>query len=399
MNPPYAEAANTQGNAGKTNVAKSAIGGSMDGMGYAARELFVQFLTRIQRELPGATVALFSTLKYVNAPNFERFREQWCAKYLSGFVVPSKAFDGLKGDFPIGFLVWDLGRRETLAEILIKALDEEGYPLGEKTFANVPNDRFLSGWLPRLKTTSENIPLKNAISPQTAHAKVTSWHEQAIGYMLANANDLQHASTLTALFSSVCSQGNGFYVTRDNLWKVAVVYAVRRLIKPTWLNDRDQFLQPTGELSDAFKSDCLIWMLFNGSNLSAGADGLEWNGRQWSLTNHFIPYTETEVGAPARFESDFMAQYIAKLNLSNEARAVLDAGRSLWRQFHATRFEKKIRDEFRLNRPDVGWYQIRRALEANAETEAVDLEPFKDAYADLSRKLRPLVFELGFLRA
>ena len=71
----------------------------------------------------------------------------------------------------------------------------------------------------------------------------------------------------------------------------------------------------------------------------------------------------------------------------------------LWRKFHATRFEKKIRDEFRLGRMDAGWYQIRRALEANAENEAVDFDPFKDAYAALSSKLRPQVFELGFLRA
>jgi hypothetical protein len=228
---------------------------------------------------------------------------------------------------------------------------------------------------------------------------VTSWHEGAIGYMLANANDLQHASTLTALFSSVCSQGNGFYVTKDNIWKVGVVFAVRRLIKPTWLNDRDQFLQPSKELSDEFKSDCLVWMLFNGSNLSAGADGLEWNGRQWSLTNHFIPFTEQEVGASGRFESDCMARYIAQLKLSKEAKAVLDEGRKLWRKFHATRFEKKIRDEFKLNRPDVGWYQIRRALEANAESESVDFEPFKEAYDDLGSKLRPQVYELGFLQA
>lgn len=399
MNPPYAEAANSLGSAGKTDVAKSAIGASMGDHGYAARELFVQFLTRIQRELPGATIAMFSTLKYVNAPNFEKFRNEWKAKYLAGFVVHSKAFDGLDGDFPIGFLVWDTGKTESLTHIKATALDKDGNSLGEKTFANVPNDRFLSGWLPRLKTTAVNIPLKNAISPQTAHAKVTSWHVGAIGYMLANANDLQHASTLTALFSSVCSQGNGFYVTKENLWQVAIVFSVRRLIKPTWLNDRDQFLQPIKELADKFKSDCLVWMLFNGSNLSAGANGLEWNSKTWSLVNHFIPYTEQEVGANGRFESDFMSQYLKKLRLSPEAEAVLDEGRKLWRKFHATKFEKKIRDEFKLNRPDVGWYQIRRALEANADNEAVDFEPYKEAYAALSAKLRPQVFEYGFLRA
>jgi len=101
--------------------------------------------------------------------------------------------------------------------------------------------------------------------------------------------------------------------TPDNLWQAAIVFAVRRLIKPTWINDRDQFLQPSEPLTEDFKRDCLIYMLFNGSNLTASADGLQWNGKSWSIVNHFIPFTEEEVGAPARFESDFMVQYLANL--------------------------------------------------------------------------------------
>jgi hypothetical protein len=138
-------------------------------------------------------------------------------------------------------------------------------------------------------------------------------------------------------------------------------------------------------------------MLFNGSNLSAGADGLEWNGRDWSLVNHFIPFTEAEVGANGRFESDFMARYVAGMTFSPEARAVLDEGRKLWRRFHATRFPRKIRDELKLNRLDAGWYQVRRALEAYGDSELTDFDPFKAAYAALSEKLRPQVYELGFL--
>lgn len=403
MNPPYGEANSGDTRAGtgknKTDIANTRIGATMDSLGYAARELFVQFLVRIQREIPGATVAMFSTLKYVNAPNFEQFREQWNAKYLGGFVVHSQAFDGLTGDFPIGFLVWNTSNSEVLSEIEATVLDKEGSALGKKMFYNAPNEQFLSGWLSRLKTTTQTIPLKNAIAPQTAHAKVTTWHEGAIGYMLANANDMQNAGQLTALFSSVYSAGNGFYVTRDNLWKVAIVFTVRRIINHTWINHNDQFMRPTGKLTEAFKSDCLVWMLFDGKNLSAGADDLEWNGNKWSLVNHFVPYTEKEVGAAARFESDFMSSYIVKLKLSSEALAVLDEGRKLWEQFHSTQFEKKIRKEFRLNRPDVGWYQIRKALEANNDAGLVDFEPFKTAFDTLTLKLRPQVFELGFLRA
>lgn len=112
INPPYAEAANRGntevklGTENKTGVATTRVGDGMTDYGYASRELFAQFLVRIGLEIPTATVAVFSTLKYVNAPNFEKFRNRWRATYLGGFVVHSKAFDGLTGNFPIGFLVW-----------------------------------------------------------------------------------------------------------------------------------------------------------------------------------------------------------------------------------------------------------------------------------------------------
>ncbi len=78
----------------------------------------------------------------------------------------------------------------------------------------------------------------------------------------------------------------------------------------------------------------MIW-IFNGSNLSASANDLEWNGKKWSIVNHFIPFTEAEVGAPDRFESDFMVKYLADKPLSPEAQAVLDEGRKLWKSYFA----------------------------------------------------------------
>lgn len=407
INPPYAEAANSQGNEGKTDVAKTRMGALMNkaDYGYAARELFVQFLARMAQEIPTATLAMFSTLKYVNAPNFEQFRERWNAKYLGGFVVHSKSFDGLKGDFPIGFLVWKTDQRAPtktpLREVVTEVLNKHAKPIGEKTFYNLPKNSYLNIWMPRLKTDSTHIPLKNAVHPQTGHAKVTSWRSDAMGYLLSNSNDLQHASTLTALFSSVCSQGNGFHITPENFEKATVVFAVRQLIKHSWINHNDQFLQPLAPLSNEFKNDCLLWMLFHGKNLSASADDLEWNGKKWTIVNHFIPYTEEEVDAPDRFESDFMVQYLADKTLSAEATAVLDAGRQLWRAFFAHTDVRTVRDQYKLNRPDVGWYQIRNALaerNKSGDTAPVNFKPFEVAYEALTQKLRPQVFSLGFLR-
>lgn len=412
INPPYAEAANSQGNEGKTNVAVTKIGNIMNqnDYGYASRELFVQFLGRIAKEIPKATIAMFSTLKYVNAPNFAKFRENWNAQFLDGFIVHSKAFEGLKGNFPIGFLVWKTNlvtnKKTPIINIALDVLDKDSSKIGEKNFYNIPNNNFLSQWVPRIKKNDQSaLPLINAVTPttKTNHVRNKNWANGAIGHFFCNGNDLQNSGTMTALFSSVHSIGHagGYFVTKENLNKIAVVYSVRRLIKKTWINDRDQFLQPDDDLSEEFKNDCLIWMLFNGSNLTASADGLEWNDKTWSIINHFIPFTESEVGAPDRFESDFMVEYLADKKLSKEAKVVLDSGRLLWKSYFSEVDSHNIREKFKLNRSDVGWYQIRNALKSrNGEGHLpeVDFTPFEEAYNALSEKLRPLVFDYGFLR-
>ena len=120
INPPYAEATNADNTAkgakkqNKTGVAKTKWGEvGMGEYGKASNELFLQFVARITKEIPSATIAMFSKLKHINAQATEKFREVWNAKYLDGFAVHSKAFDGLKGDFPIGFLVWKLQTKKT----------------------------------------------------------------------------------------------------------------------------------------------------------------------------------------------------------------------------------------------------------------------------------------------
>jgi hypothetical protein len=403
INPPYAETGSgiAKGSENKIGVEKTRINAWMrdKNLGFASKELFTQFLVRIRHEMPKAILAMFSTLKYVNAPNFEQFRAWWRAQYIDGFVVHSRAFDGLSGDFPIGFLIWDQSQTVSIGDSSIFALDQSGELVAEKAFAVRPNKLLLNAWIDPPKATGDlAVPLSNALTI-SRNPRKKLWCEGAAGFLFAGNNDLQNASTGTCLTSSIYTgrNGGGYWVLENNLARSAIVFSVRRLIKPTWLNDRDQFLQPSGELTDEFQSDCLVWMLFNGSNLTAGADGLRWNDRDWSLTNHFIPYTEAEVGVTGRFESDFMVRHMAGMTFLQEAQAVLDAGRSLWRRFHATAFPRKIRDDLKLGRPDAGWYQIRRALEAYGDTELTDFDPFKAAYAALTAKLRPMVYELGFL--
>ena len=411
INPPYAEVGSAFNASSKENTAKTGINKTRFGQlgmkkyGKASNELFTQFVARIAKEIPNATLAMFSTLKYVNSQTMDVFREEWNAKFLDGFVVHCKSFDGLTGNFPIGFLIWKTLNRQAVfpKEISCEVVCKNVLPIGEKKFYSAPNEKYLTNWIVRPKpNTTEIIPLKNAISPatRTTDLRCKFWSDGAVGYMRVNSNDMQQAND-TSLFSSGYSGGHGFYVNKENLSDLSVIFSVRHLIEHTWINHNDQFLIPTESLSDEFKNDCLIYMLFHGKNLTASANDLEWNDKKWNIVNHFIPFTETDVDAPDRFESDFMVRYMEGKTFSTEAQAVLDEGRKIWQAYFKQSFNHKIRDEFKLNRADVGWYQIRMALKAQNESGnsvPVNFDPFETAYKTLSEKLRPQVYTYGFLK-
>ncbi|EAI3160345.1 hypothetical protein E3E89_03835, partial [Campylobacter jejuni] len=123
INPPYAEASNSKTASGTGNH-KSKVAREnkicekyKDILGKANNELFAQFFIRIYCEIEGAILASFSTLKYVNSTNFIKFRENFKAKFLKGFMVPANTFDNVKGNFPIGFLIWDMSKKEEIKKI------------------------------------------------------------------------------------------------------------------------------------------------------------------------------------------------------------------------------------------------------------------------------------------
>ena len=91
----------------------------------------------------------------------------------------------------------------------------------------------------------------------------------------------------------------------------------------------------------------------------------------------------------------------AKVGLSKEANHVLSQGKTLWQAYFAHTDVHTVRDELKLNRPDVGWYQVRKALQArnaSGDFAPINFKPFEEAYKTLTEKLQPMVYELGFLK-
>lgn len=94
-------------------------------IGKASNELFAQFFIRVWAEISGCLLAEFSTLKILQASNFAIFREVFRAKLEKMFAVPADTFDNVKGQFPIGFMIWNTLQKEQFKQIISDIYDKK----------------------------------------------------------------------------------------------------------------------------------------------------------------------------------------------------------------------------------------------------------------------------------
>ncbi|GAA8787170.1 hypothetical protein oki772_13970 [Helicobacter pylori] len=405
INPPYAEAGNKAKMSGtgehKAKVARNNKTHETykDFLGSGSNELFAQFFMRIYKELNGCIMASFSTLKYLNSSNFKKFREVFKAKFLEGFMVPADSFDNVKGQFPIGFLVWDTATpplKPTNA-LNLEVFDSLGEFLGYKNIVN-ENVKNIHMWL-KQKEKIENMEI--------------------LGYIDTPTPDFQGSPSVAIINNKNSSKRHSVYfaITSSNILFGSVFFSIRHCIKATWQNDRDQFYAPYDDAfqdDSEFKNNCLTFMLFHTQNRITTTQG----------TNHFIPFSETEVNAKERYSSHALLDFLkggikekgdslflnAKkenkpLEFSQSASRVFDAGREIYRYYHTQDFTNR---HYNAN---ISLYDIKEFFQGrnaqgklNLPAKAKD-EHYKQLYAnlqdalkDLAKEIQPKVYEYGFLR-
>ncbi len=189
-------------------------------------------------------------------------------------------------------------------------------------------------------------------------------------------------------------------------------FTVRHSVDASWLNDRDQFIEPNNEWKNDidFKNDCLAFSLFHSQNKVSILE---------KSTNHWIPFTEYEVDAQDRFESHFMTDFIkgklkmegngtllekekhrtTPLQFSAEATAVFDAGRELWKYYH-----KQPNVNANASFYDIRAYFQGRNSKGRMNPKSDDkkytqlIDNLRDKLKILAQKIEPKVYEFEFLK-
>lgn len=408
INPPYATANSLDG-LNKVSVSMTRVREEMKSAGLCevSRELFVQFLYRIDRMFRDrrASLGLFSPPKYLTAPLDRKMRERFFDyRYAGGFLFSSKAFRGTSGRFAVGFLMWRLDEHIPLSEQTIEAdvLDGRLEKVGVKEIRSEPREKFLSGWLDRPRATKKFPPFANALMIARANKERRDRiAEGFLGSLMSKGNDFANQNYV-ALFSGPYASAGALSIVESNFERAMIVHAVRRIPRANWLNDKDQFLRPSTPLPEEFVSDCVVWSLFAPSNCTASLVDVEYEGRLWRVKNNFYPFLSEEIFPRASSLPDlffdgerFAARWLHKHSLSAEAKKILFEAKKIYRLFHEKR-DRLDREKFLIGEWDAGWYQIRRSLEDAGLFEG---ERLKEAFDRLSGKLLPQIYSLGFLRA
>ena len=396
INPPYAEAGTGLGKGHKNDITlKFNINETFKPIiGNAVNEIFALFMAIIYEKIPDCILGQFSKLKFVNGSNFMKFKNFFLAEYVGGFVVPAETFDNVKGKFPIGFTLWNSSLKSKIETIATEIYDKNGDYSGVKNFyGNLPKG--INQWI----------------------NKYQDKNNQQIGFLDCSTPDFQNKNYvfIDNLENDKNDHRFHLYFTKNNLIIGSIYFTVRHCIEADWLNDRDQFIFPNaGWQNDIeFQNDCLAFTLFDGQNRISS--------REW--INHWIPFTEYEVNAKAKFESNFMTEFIIgkikkeisnetlfkddsieeskPLVFSNEATAVFDAGRELWKYYHS-------QNDVDIN-VNASFYDIRAYFQGTNAQGRMNVRSEDTVYMNLigelrsklstlADKIKPKVYEYEFLK-
>lgn len=449
INPPYAR------NSGDNNVGTSdevcftKVRHLMNdqNMGVCVSNLYAQFLYRIimireEFHLSNVNIGFFSPTLYLSGESWKRFRKYFLQRFRFTNACTFKAsyFADVSDTWGISFSVWKHGETTTTDNFEHKTIDViEGRieETGTINIYNIDEQKTASIWL-REETKSlktiEYIELTSAIKVrQKEGSRQGRIVKNALGYFYNKSNNVDKNTMGIALFSAAFSDNVGTSIIPSNYHKCTSLFSARKLISKNWINSKDEYLAPNEQHPrwKEFVGDSLVYSLFHSSSNQSSLRNVEYKGKTWNIYNEFFFMSHEEImllaetnklydtyeeartdkerfvfqllelvcgRGKAQFETSLPEQTCNALpeTLSKEALAVLEKAREITRQtFPFRQLFDDEHPEYQILNWDCGWYQIKALAK---EYKKKELAEFDTIYKALADKMRPMVYEIGFLK-
>ena len=428
LNPPYAGASNI-GDSAKKGLCQTMINDLMkqNKIGAASQNLYSQFLYRIaylkrQYNLTNCYIALFSPTIYLTGSSWKKFREFYLNNFnlVNAIQFQASHFANVSGAWGIGFTIWKNGEqldKNNFNFDIVDSINGTIKHIKQKVVYNNDNNIPLNKWAyPKEKFNSIAAP--NFSSALNVSQNNTKMEENAFGYMFNGSNDIDKNMQNVSIFTTAFSSGHGINIHSENFERCMILCACRKLIFGDWINYKDEYIAPTKEIQltekyKCFSNDSIVFSIFHsGSGQAASMASLRnvnYHDKLWDIKNEFFWMSKSEIESLAnKYNNDdcyndahtsserFVYNKLQTITLSAEAQAVLDKASDIVRNtFKYRELFNQEHPEYQINNWDCGWYQI-KALCKEFMPEL--LKEFKDVYKVLADKMRPMVYELGFLK-
>lgn len=415
-NPPYATSANF-GSSSKANVSESLVKNIMNsiGLGNASDQLFNQFLYQNYKlaETLNKKVHIGYFMKpiYFTGEKTKEFRQFLGKKYKfrGGFVFNAKEFSGVKS-WPLIFAIFEYGVPEDSNEFSFDILERQGIDVvktGTKIFYNTDvltssKSWLKSKWVETLDTITMP-PTTNGfdISPDNKNSKNTV-KESFIGFLHNNANSVQFNAQYVGIYTMPFASSHGISFNSNGFWEAIVMFNARKLVKLTWLNDKDEYLAPDENHPNynLFKILSLVRCLFSdGSNQTSWLNKT-YKNISYRIKNEFFPFKKEHISqvlnnhASMEIFDDFNGssdRHVAKLLWDNNIFDDLPQIAKTILEEYKTIYLNRIL-EMEDSTWDVGYIQIRKKFPN-------DFTRFDNLIKELEEVMKPMVYELGFLKS
>jgi len=285
---------------------------------------------------------------------------------------------------------------------------------GEKIIYNTDNFECASDWvkepLKGLKTfDAPQLTSATSIKNNGSGTLVSD----SLGYMINNSNNVYKSSTGVALGSSTFAMAHGLSVHNKNFDRCVSLFTARKLINSTWINQKDEFLKPNENHQEYenFKNDSIVFSIFDTASNQSSLRQILYKGNYWDIKNQFFWISKNEMMElanefnygdlynDARTDSD---RYVYKLlfgeeriydKLSSDAKLILNKATDIVRKSMVIR-EEFTNNENHLYSWDSGYAQLKPIWK---ECFPEDFKEFRDLFKKMEDRMRPLVYELGFL--
>lgn len=406
LNPPYAT---TNGLAisakTKTDVVTTKINKLMkdNKIGRCSENLYAQFLYRLflikeQYNLTNCHICIYSPITFLTQQTFKVLRHKILDNFgfNSGCYFNASNFGNVSPTWGISFSILssdiiNQNKNEFMYNI-IENKEGEISLICNKLFYNQDNIEDVQTYYSNTIKNNKKIESCSLSSGLIVSDKIFKFSENGIGYVSINNQGV--AFTLSKVFSHT----HGIDITKNNFIEIVQYISSRNLKENNWINCKDAFF--VGKQNNEFINDSIIYSIFHNycqmTSLKNIKNEFFWMSKE-EIEELANKYNNDTCYMDAHTDKNrFVYEKLQTIELSSEAKVVLEKANEIVRKtFKYRELFNLEHPEYQINNWDCGWYQIKVLAKEYAND---DLEEFKVLYKNLADKMRPMVYELGFLK-